>query len=174
LSICYRTGSTSNDGAHEADTTRSHGPGILHEAFTHLFQGYLNPISRYFTPKAGDFLSLAPGPFQLHPGFGSPARGRDFKILGAAVLAYLYTMGSIPINLSPILLQLITHQLDVQSLTRDLISSIVPEIYREVIQWRGIGPDASIDHPVWIQRFISSFPNLLVRPLFLFLSPDDL
>ncbi|KAG8915351.1 hypothetical protein FRC02_004545, partial [Tulasnella sp. 418] len=134
----------------EGGDTRSSGDGVLREVINCLLEKlYVKKFSQYFVLKGGDVVAVAGGSSTLHPELISESREREFKVLGAAVAFHLALTGSLPIDISPAMMQYLAHDFDIHSLTEDFLAATAPSSLERVRQWKEIGCAGDVSSTEW-------------------------
>ncbi|KAG8919438.1 hypothetical protein FRC02_001651 [Tulasnella sp. 418] len=140
--------------------TVSWGKGINIEACTRLFDIYTESFSQYFIKKAGEFLSLAPGPSAIHSSLASQERLNNMEVLGACVLYFLVATGRLPAGISPFLMQLVVNDFNIHSISKSLVCALAPDVYEMVMEWRALGPAGNVNTEGWRSVFLNLFQDI--------------
>lgn len=88
----------------------------------------------------------------IHPALISSAHLREFRRIGVIAAVQTHVLKALPARLSPLLMQLLVHDWNVKSLTKDFMETYAPDVVRLIMDWREFGPNHPLTDPQWCLR----------------------
>ncbi|KAG6807781.1 hypothetical protein H0H92_006413, partial [Tricholoma furcatifolium] len=154
---------TSNRHFSRQDRSGAHGQGVENEVLQNLLEQYLseNTRDRYLVAYEQDLCSL-----QLMTSFTHVPQERlqDMKRFGV-IIALSLVAGRLPHPISPALILFIIYDFDFRCLTPDFIGEWFPELRRDLLTWKELGPTGDPRTPELIARF-STYLNIHILQSF--------
>ncbi|KAG8918559.1 hypothetical protein FRC02_002296 [Tulasnella sp. 418] len=135
------------------------GEGIKVETLTRLCSRIFNDEA-YFVPRRGDQRTIAVQSDPELDGLVASTRLLRFKVLGAVVGLHLVWHGVLADAVSPFLIQYMTNDCDINSITESFLKHHDSESLEDIMAWRHLGPQGSIMSSSRVMQYCLSHSNV--------------
>lgn len=127
--------STSGNGAS--------GPGVERETIFAAYNDYMKDTGTWLIQRREDYYTVAVTVPLEFANLVPTSRKDNLTALGALV-ALLLVHGIAPPQLSPLVLQYITHDCTFNSLNATFLRKWDPDLHRRLLEWKELGPTGDI------------------------------
>lgn len=142
------------------DTLRSVGEGIEREVFHTLMEHFRAESSKWLTPRADGYATVATTLTLAASRFISASRILNMKMFGSIIgLALLRGMSSYPLD--PVVINWFINDCDLHSIHPQILGEWHPVLKKTIEDWKNVGPVGNIDS---FQPHFATYHDLQVSP----------